>query len=527
MANSHWKPHPGLAEALALGCEFDQWLGGRTPIVSYARSSRESASGGRAVGRQHVNNDGAAAARGWAVVYQYTDDGISAADPHVERPAYSRMVSDIRLGRTPEGFRIGGAIAVEEERMARLPDDYLSLCRALAAHPPTVLFWVDSSEFVDVHGQAESAGAAPLLRGQTEVETIRRRKLRSVRDNAREGRGGGGARFGWLGPDAETWRQTNTVLDAHESPYLRGAIERALAGHTWTSIADWLLAEGVPTVRGSKWTVPTVQAMVTNPAVCGYRLVDGDLVRDGLGGEPVFGVWETVATPEEWTALVSRCDRWYSLDPERPSRKQAYKSGSRGNGPGGNVRERAINTDASRKYLLSGFLLCGYKGDEGQRCDFKMGGHPPHGTNRQASYRCSPPGCRKVGRRVDSVDTYVESVVLTELERRFGGTGPVDRRYPGEEQLAELRARHQPGGPIRNLIHDMEREREQFLARLAEENFLAGFTRERWILFDTRRRRGAVSAVVKEIVVHPLPKGRPRNAPFDPAFIEVVLRGDD
>ncbi|WP_405680976.1 recombinase family protein [Streptomyces sp. NBC_01238] len=117
MANSHWKPHPGLAEALALGCEFDQWLGGRTPIVSYARSSRESASGGRAVGRQHVNNDGAAAARGWAVVYQYTDDGISAADPHVERPAYSRMVSDIRLGRTPEGFRIGGAIAVEEERM--------------------------------------------------------------------------------------------------------------------------------------------------------------------------------------------------------------------------------------------------------------------------------------------------------------------------------------------------------------------------------------------------------------------------
>ncbi|WP_406421952.1 hypothetical protein OH809_14805 [Streptomyces sp. NBC_00873] len=73
----------------------------------------------------------------------------------------------------------------------------------------------------------------------------------------------------------------------------------------------------------------------------------------------------------------------------------------------------------------------------------------------------------------------------------------------------------------------MEREREQFLARLAEENLLAGFSRERWMLFDTRRRRGAVSAVVKEIVVHPLPKGRPRNAPFDPAFIEVVLRGDD
>lgn len=126
---SYWAPHPTLVDSLALGRDFDEWLAGRTPVASYARVSRDAAGDGRAVGRQHLNNDDAAAGLGWAVVYRFTDNGVTASDPDIERRAFLCMVRDLRARQTVEGFSISGVIAVEEERLARLQDDYLLLCR--------------------------------------------------------------------------------------------------------------------------------------------------------------------------------------------------------------------------------------------------------------------------------------------------------------------------------------------------------------------------------------------------------------
>lgn len=95
-----------------------------------------------------------------------------------------------------------------------------------------------------------------------------------------------------------------------------------------------------------------------------------------------------------------------------------------------------------------------------------MGGHPPHGTNRQGSYRCSSSGCRKVGRRVDLLDRYIEAIVCEELE----------------------------------------------------------FTPQRWESLAMEEKRDAVALLIEAVVVRPIPKGRPRNAPFDSGLIEVIKK---
>ncbi|MEU9717139.1 recombinase family protein [Streptomyces sp. NPDC047976] len=461
MSTSSWELSPDLVSGLAEGIGFAQWLGDRVPVASYARISRSRPG---AVGRQHLNNAAEAERLGWAVVCLYTDDGVSAADPEVPRPAFERMVRDLLPGRTREGIPIGGVIAVEEERLARTAADYTCLLRALSAMQSGCLYLVDTAELVDIPMTLQSLEKGVKPRGQVEVERMGQRRRRSIRDRAGEGRQSGGQRrFGWLGPDASECRPTNTILDAFESLYLREAVERALAGATWMSIADWLTAENVPTVRGGKWTIPTVQAMLTNPAICGYRVLDGVLVRNAATGEPVVGEWQPVASAEEWSTLVSRCDRWYSPDGDRRGYKDGRASRSRGSAPAPGRSGRAADSDSSRKYLLSGFLRCGYAGANAV-CGTKMGGHPAHGTNRHASYRCSSSGCRKVGRRADMLDQYVEAIVRKRMD----------------------------------------------------------LTLERWQALDVKTKREVIASLIDEIVVRPIPKGRPRNAPFDPGLIEVI-----
>lgn len=527
MESSSWGPHPSLEDALTCGLSFDDWLAGRVPVVSYARMSSDRHGLMAATSRQHVNNGVAASRLGWAVVYRYTDNGVTAADPNVIRLGFQRLVRDIFARRTEDGFRVCGVVAVEEERIARLPDDLLLVYRALAVEEDGRLYWVDADELVDVFGETACRPDA-VVAGEAEVDRIRRRRLRSVRDRASEGRVTGGARrFGWLGPDPAAGRSTNTLLDPYESMYLRKVIDMALAGTAWTAMVDWLTEESVPSVLGGHWTVATVQAMVTNPAVCGYRMVDGALVKGGETGEPVVGNWETVATPYEWQVLIQRCDRWYSLDRARRSHKQTDASRPRGNAPeGSSKQERRALTESTRKYLLSGFLRCGYADDRQMICGYKMGGHPPRGTNRHPSYRCSAPKCRKVGRRADLVDACVEATVLQALEERYAGVRPDQRPYPGEAQLTVLSACRAPTKLVSMQIRDLERDREDFYAQQRERNLLARFTGERWASFDIRQKRLAIAAVVESVVVYPIPKGRPRNAPFDPDLVEVVLRSE-
>ncbi|MFJ9178261.1 recombinase family protein [Streptomyces sp. NPDC102360] len=514
-ATSYGAMHPGLADALEMGGRFEEWLAGRTPVVSYARVSLDGLGEGRGVNRQHLNSDVAATKAGWAVVHRYTDSGVTASDPTVERPAFVQLLRALRMGRTEDGVALHGVIAMEEERLVRLARDEALLHRALAGGCNGFLYLVDEGELIhpSLHLSEVGVGrSAPA--GQRESERMSKRRLRSVRDHAREGRGTGGARrFGWLGPDAVVGRRSNTLLHEDESPYLREAIDRVLAGQSWTAITDWLTAEGVPTVREGRWTVTTVQSMVTNPAICGYRVVDGALVRDPRTGEPVVGDWQPVATPGEWTRLIERCGRWHAPGLGRRATRSSVSAG-----------EGVQSSGKERKYLLAGFLVCGHPGLDGARCGAKMGGQPPKGTNRHPSYRCVAAGCRRVGRRVDLVDEYVVGIALGALEERYSGRAADRRPFPAEQRLADLRACAEEEGHVAALIRDLEEDRKEFLASRANANLLAEFTRERWPQLDVSQRRLLLREVIESVTILPIPRDRSRNAPFDRTLIQVAFK---
>jgi site-specific DNA recombinase len=82
-------------------------------------------------------------------------------------------------------------------------------------------------------------------------------------------------------------------------------IDLLLSGESSEAVSGWLNREQVPTVRGGRWTGNTVRNIVSNPAVCGYRMLDGELVTDPTTGVPVVGTWETIVTPTEWRRLTA------------------------------------------------------------------------------------------------------------------------------------------------------------------------------------------------------------------------------
>lgn len=319
--------------------------------------------------------------------------------------------------------------------------------------------WQIAREFT----HADQAPAAPA-----DHATGRRAAAHEVLARATAGKQTGGhRRFGWLPGDPADGRPHNHRLDPAESPYLRTAIEMIMAGKSERTVTDWLIARRVPTVRGGKWTGTTVRNMVSNPAVCGYRMLAGELVLDPHTGRPVVGSWETVATPEEWRRVLRRYGTGFGTE----------------SGSGGRRAPERKQVTQTRKYVLSGFLRCGRVNPRsGAICAATLVGNPVTRGTPHGAYACTSASCRGLARRMDMVDETVTGLVLDVLERRYGGR--------------------------------------------SADPLLGGFTRERWAGFDLRQKRIAIGTVLETVLVRPLPEGRSTRAAFDPGLLEVVWRAE-
>ncbi|MFG2195833.1 recombinase family protein [Streptomyces sp. NPDC048639] len=526
---------PELEKALAEGITAAEWIGDRPPICSYARISEDKQEEKAvSVGRQHANNDRAAEGLGWVVVARYTDTHLTAVDPDIQRPAFLQMIRDLRARRTAEGVPVQGIISAAEDRVRRLPEDFLRVHRALTVDSKGCFYAVDEQRHIDVHSDgAQVVGLGTSSGDEREVKKIRQRTARSVRDRAKEGKQSGGhRRFGWMAADKKSGRPHNHVLDPGESQYLRQAIEMIMAGKSERTVTQWLIKEGVLTVKGGKWTSTTVRNMVSNPAICGYRMLDGELVRDQETGQPLVGTWETIATPDEWRSVLGRYTSYYKVDPRT-------LKGDPSRGTRGTRRKEVTRT---RKYLLSGCLRCGRVDMSRKTCGSAMVGNPKSARTPHGSYACNSSNCQGVARRMDLVDEAIEKLVLNVLAQRFSATEPQSEEWHGQSTLDSLRERKRllkdgyKSGQVQatdffeliaaldDRIRESEKDRDDFLTEQEARNFLAGFTEERWKKFDLRQKQLAIGAVIQEVIVKPLPEGRATRAPFDPSLLEVVYR---
>jgi DNA invertase Pin-like site-specific DNA recombinase len=495
------------------------------PVVSYARISADTRRDEHGVQDQHELNRSNADRFGWTVVREFTDNDKSAAKASVVRDEFEDMLRVIRSGKLSDGTPVRGVVVTADDRLARRPGDYERFVEAITYQDGRV--YADARGPKDLYSEdVESMGLFGAVISKMEVRKMQRRMRNSHRARANQGTPPGGTRpFGWL-PDRLT-------LDPDEAPLLRLAAEEFIAGRSLNSIVnEWQRLEVITTL-GNKWTATSLKATLSSPRLCGWRAINGELVR-GADGNPLPGQWQTIITSEQWLALKAIFD----------ARKGRLFY------PDGTVGEILPPEHHAPHHLLTGILRCGKPMQDGSLCNTPLR-ITSHKHVKSHLYCCpakSAGGCGGVARRGDLIDQFISEAVLAKLEERTM-TARNAEPWPGEadlarqrEKLAKLRARWESDEisdelffsavkPLEDRIKQLRADQAKH-ALAAERVTQATATdinelRARWYKDEAdggipiSRKRAYLREALHAVILHPAGRGR---KPFNPDLLEPIWR---
>jgi site-specific DNA recombinase len=233
-------------------------------VVLYARisvASEESVS----VARQLDSGRRYAAARGWQVVAQYVDEGVSATKTKpADRLGWRALLS------APESFE--AVVVWKVDRLVRRVLDFLETDRALQARGAAIVCVEQSIDMTTGEGRAFAQMLAVF--GEMEAAAVSSR-LRAARTYLiRSGRSPGGVQpYGWRIVPNPNGPGHVRVQDPERIEWVRQMVERALRGDTVYSIMVWLNTSGAPppTSRNPdlRWGYSTVDSLLKNPILAG------------------------------------------------------------------------------------------------------------------------------------------------------------------------------------------------------------------------------------------------------------------
>src|SRR5665213_2733791 len=444
----------------------------------YARISEDRDGDMLGVNRQVADCQRHAEAQGWEVAETYVDDDVSAYKGRV-RPAYNRMLEDIR------GGRIEGVLVWHLDRLHRHPrelENFFEVCRAAGV-----------TRMASVNGDIDLASHDGQLMARVmgafakkESDDKSRRTRRKHQEIAESGRWAGGGRrpFGYT---------AQREVSPDEAGVIREAAQRILVGESLRTITGDLQRRGVHTVTGARWSMHTLRGILISPALTGVRTLHGEVVAQA--------VWEPILTPE-----VGARVRAVLTDPTRRLTRPA------------------------RRYLLTGFLYCGV-------CDAKLITRPHRG---QGCYACgSGPGllgCGRVSILSDRLEDFVSRAIWARLDTpALAQALAAATAAPGSEgeelvaaigadeaQMEELTRAYgsrlitmQEWLGARKVIEDRLRHGRALLMRGDQHSALRDFAghggglAERWSSMNLDQKRAVLGTVLDRLVVRPATvKGR-------------------
>lgn len=301
----------------------------------YCRISEDPGGEGLGVKRQEQDCRALAERKGWGVADVYIDNDVGAWSGK-RRPQYRRMLADLKAGT------IDAVIVYHLDRLTRRPielEEFFEACDAAGVrHLACVTGDVDLSTH-DGQFMARILGAV----ARKESDDKSRRTTRKHQELAEAGRAVGGTRpFGY-----ESDRVT--VIE-EEAELLREAAERILAGETvYGLVADWTRRK-IPTSRGGRWSQQAFRRMLQNPRLVAKRAYKGQIVADG-----------------QWPAILDEAT-FARLQVTLDGRHTSYGFGA-------------------RKYLLTGFLLCGKPKADGDPCGVRLIANAKE--DRRRTYVCT------------------------------------------------------------------------------------------------------------------------------------------
>lgn len=291
-----------------------------------------------------------AAARGWEIVAEYTDNDVSATKDRRDGTGWSQMLAAIRAGQA------NMILCTEPPRLMRTLPDFVILSKVLRARLVAVRSGLDSGTV----GGALAWGQLVLI-AEHEIAQKEERRIPYVRTRHAAGHPSPGMPpFGyrWV-PSIERKAkkdETRWVVDPDEEKQVRWFFDEAVAvqNPSLATMCRDAEAKGWRTRSGAPWRPSTLRRVLMNPAYAALlpplRVVDPDAPDDEpraaerAGSEYVdidectAGAWEPIATEAEVRAL-----------------RRVLTSPSR----------RKNRGEVARKWLLSGLALCAVCVDEG------------------------------------------------------------------------------------------------------------------------------------------------------------------
>lgn len=464
-----------------------------TRVGGYRRISDDNLDTGDGVRKQGEDVDDLCTAHNWEVV-PYEDNDLSAYKRSVTRPAFERMLKDLKSGV------ISGVAGWDIDRLFRQPRDLERLIdiyeKAEQQGRKLIFATVNAGYDLTTADGRFMARLFVNIANKSSADTGKRIKRHQL-DLAKQGKEHGGpAPFGWTPKD-------KSKLYPPESVPLRKAIDGFLAGKRVATLArEWEAAGIVNRGTGKPFTHSNFGRLLTRPRNCGLRVYQGEIMRDDDGAY-VTGTWEPVCTVEEWEAVCAVFEA-----------------------------RKAPGEDRSTRYLLSGICRCG-------SCGHKMRGQKRN-AGKAYGYTCvanRPGACGKVAVAGEPVDEMIRKLVWLGTDKLDLGLADGPSEWPKqhelekvEEDIASLRqqwkTKQLSNDTFIFMVQELEKEREGlhhqralFNADVKAVKTTTIDLRKDWKSLSLEQQRRVIRHTLSAVIIHPSGKGQRFNA----ARVEPVI----
>lgn len=275
-----------------------------------------------------------AEARGWEVMGEFVDDGVSAT---ANRPEERRGWTSLLVSGD-----FDAVVIWKVDRLARRVLDFLHADETLQMRGAGLVAVEDPIDMTSPQGRAFAVMLAVF--GEMEAEAIRARVRAARAQLLKDGRWpGGGIPYGYRSIANPDGPGRVLVKDPVRSPWLTEAVEIALEGGTVNAIATWLTKNGAPlpcrqtapqTARNLAWNRQTVDGLLRNPILAGMtphnpgraksakRVNPFAVVRDE-NGNPVVNESLAIISTEEFAALQHMLDSRTSPQARKRSERRS------------------------------------------------------------------------------------------------------------------------------------------------------------------------------------------------------------
>ncbi|MGW8846904.1 recombinase family protein [Streptomyces xiamenensis] len=407
--------------------------------------------------------------RGWKIVDDFADEGVSGATDPDNRPAMGRM-----LARLDE---VDAIVFYKLDRLSRSTLAFAELMERCNAAGVALVSCTEALDLSNPMGQAMAeiiAVFAKLERGM-----IRERSMDARRKGLESNKFVGG-RFPYgLTPERHpSGKGRVLVRDPEAAKVIRRMAAMVVSGHSATAVAKALNADEVPTSRQqgatakragghepreTYWRGNAVRSILRNQVQLGYRVGSNGRPDIGSDGLPLV-VWEPVLTWDEWEAVQQ------AMDTMSTTRTQRHDS-----------------------HWLQGVTRCG-------GCDARLTLTVAHG---RTGLKCSRPNELRhkpaAYIRTDELDPWVNEQMMTEfghmrlLEHVWHpGSDNRQERLAVASSIKAMRADREAG--LYRGTEDEAEYRERMSALLARRDVLDAMpeTPPHWETRDTGRTIGEV-----------------------------------